>query len=702
MTSRQLLNNNQKWINNNVSYTMTKWYYFNYKIMNHAFYYCKRGRGARYSVNEVFIMVDTETSKKPNNPNNENHVCAFSIAIRMYHKNIVTLYGNKPSECIKAMTKIHNNMNGDKTFFYIHNLNYDYVFLRKFMFKTWGYPKHELIIKSHAPIEIEFENGIVLRDSLILSQRSLEKWAEDMNVEHQKAVGAWNYDLIRNQNCKFTEDEKRYIENDVLAGVECLDALSQQLKVHLVNMPYTATGIPRKEVQKRGAENYARRWYEKGALTYEQYIKATKVFHGGYTHANRFISGQVIDEGGDCYDFSSSYPYVLLSERYPVSKWLSIDNKSIDYILKYSEQYAFMFKLILVNPHIKKGAVMPTLQASKCVVKINPILDNGRILVADYVEIYTNEIDLQVLSKHYDYDNAYCVEVEFATKAYLPRWFTDYIYELYRAKCELKGVEGKAIEYALAKAKLNSLYGLCAMKNVRDNISENYETGEYFIDNKNDPESMYNKYINSHKTILNYVIGCYVTSYSFRNLHTLGEAVASNGIWLYSDTDSCYATKWDIDKINAYNEECKRKLRANGYGAVVVNNKEFWLGVAEHDGDHFTEFITQGAKRYCKRENGKLKITVAGVPKKAVVCLNDDIYNFRAGMVFTGVKSGKLTHKYIYVDDIYIDENGNETGDSIDLSPCDYVLSHDGYNEIDEAETIEEIFNIKQEVQIYE
>ena len=26
------------------------------------------------------------------------------------------------------------------------------------------------------------------------------------------------------------------------------------------------------------------------------------------------------------------------------------------------------------------------------------------------------------------------------------------------------------------------------------------------------------------------------------------------------------------------------------------------------------------------------------------------------------------------VEDAYIDENGNETGDSVDLSPCDYLL----------------------------
>ena len=44
-------------------------------------------------------------------------------------------------------------------------------------------------------------------------------------------------------------------------------------------------------------------------------------------------------------------------------------------------------------------------------------------------------------------------------------------------------------------------------------------------------------------------------------------------------------------------------------------------------------------------------------------------------MSFDGLTTGKLTHTYFTVDDIYIDKYGNETGDSIDLSPCDYLLS---------------------------
>ena len=53
-------------------------------------------------------------------------------------------------------------------------------------------------------------------------------------------------------------------------------------------------------------------------------------------------------------------------------------------------------------------------------------------------------------------------------------------------------------------------------------------------------------------------------------------------------------------------------------------------------------------------------------------------------------------HTYHYVDDIYIDENGNEAGDSIDLSPCDYLLDAvTFYN-------FESFFEQEVEIQVYE
>ena len=52
--------------------------------------------------------------------------------------------------------------------------------------------------------------------------------------------------------------------------------------------------------------------------------------------------------------------------------------------------------------------------------------------------------------------------------------------------------------------------------------------------------------------------------------------------------------------------------------------------------DDWTEFKTLGAKRYVYRSkvDGKLHLTVSGINKEAVSCLNDDIENFNEDTVF--------------------------------------------------------------------
>lgn len=603
----------------------------------------------------------------------DNHICAWTISIRAFNMNFCTLWGRKPSEMIECINLIMLMMEGDETFIYFHNLSYDYTFLRKFMFQSWGTPDKQLNTKPHYPIYIKFNNGLTIKDSLILAQRGLEKWAKDMDVEHQKAVGCWDYDIIRNQDYIYNEEELKYIENDTLAGVECLQATLDILKKNISTIPYTATGIPREAVRKIGKENRARDRFLSLCLTFEQYIKCEKVFHGGFTHANRHLIDVLIDELVECYDFASSYPYVLLSEKYPQEKFASTGHKTIDFIISKSDKYAFMFKLIGINLDLKDAFTpMPALQYSKCEKIINPIIDNGRILSADYVEIYLNEMDLQVISEQYKFDKSICVEVEFAAKDYLPRWLTDYIFSLFVDKTKLKG--GDPVAYAMAKAKLNSVYGMMVQKCIRQLIEEDYDTGEYSTIEEN-PEELYQKYLDNFNSILPYQVGVWVTSYAFYNLFQLGKCVSDDGLWIYSDTDSCYATKWDKSKIDIYNEKAKQKLIDNNYGCVNFNNREYWLGVAEFDGA-YSEFKTLGAKRYCGRsvKDNELHITVAGVPKRGAACLKNDINNFTKGMLFLGESTGKKTHTYIYVDEIYEDKYGNETGDSIDLSACDYLL----------------------------
>lgn len=692
-------------------YKMMYWDRFDYTILSrNVMYYKKKGRFKKGTWNDVIIAADTETSKSHeiSKDPQPNHVCAWTISIRMFHLNIVTLYGSKPSDMMTCIEKIQSALPGDDTFIFWHNLAYDWSFTRLFFIDKFGEPDKQLNTKPHYPIMIGFENGIILKDSLILAQCKLEKWAKDLNVSHQKAVGSWDYDLVRDQlGANFSRAELHYIENDTLALAECIDAFNSSLGKRLAEMPYTATGIVREEVRNRAKNNNGHRDFERQALTFEQLVKVMQLYHGGYSHGNRYYIGDIIDDDlTTCRDFVSSYPFCLLAFRYPCTKFVAMDkNVDADYILRNSDNYAFIFKVSFLNIRLKDRFLpMPALQASKVIQSINMKYDNGRVLQAGFVNLYICDVDLQVLADQYEWDECKCTEVEYAKKRYLPRWFTDYVFELFADKCKRKPTkDSDPVAYALAKSRVNSVYGLTVQRPVRENFIEVTEAGEYKINKEGDTayyksgeyrqdfdqdmEKEYEKFLKSPNTVLSYTIGTYCTAYAFRNLFELGKCVncyyndegklAYPPHWYYSDTDSCYSDDWNEDKIAAYNENCKALLKANGYGPVIVEGKEYWLGIAEKDSE-YEEFCVLGSKRYAGRgaDDHELHITVAGVPKKTgAKCLKDDLKNFCKGFIFDGNITGKLTHFYFFSDKgIYIDRFGNEIGDSIDLQPCDYEL----------------------------
>ena len=677
-------------------YTFCHYKQFDYSLLQYIIYRRKPGNGDHTSYNDVIIMADTETSKKyPDKlvkdkkgrvsyETDHNHVVAWTISIRAYHHNICTLYGRKPSSLIRCIERIHQSMQGIKTIIFIQNLAYDYVFLRQYMYDAWLTPVRQLNTKSHYPISIEFLNGLIFKDSYILSQRSLDKWASDLDCIHKKSVGLWDYDKLRNQNTPLIPEEKEYIEHDTLAGVECLDKTCEALGKKIYTLPMTATGIPREQTRKRGKKK-AHDEFLTMALSLEQYHKFEHIFHGGYTHGNRHYIDMTIDRSNlipedgyiTCRDFVSSYPYTMLAFKFPMEKFTATDDCDYKHILKNMDNHAYAFRFIAVDICLKDDwENFPYLQYSKCLKVINPILDNGRILKAAYIEILINEYDMAIIADQYNLDKieSYCVNVETALKRYLPRWFTDYAFEVFTEKTMLKG--GDPVAYSIAKGKFNSLYGMCVQHSLQNDIVEDYDTGEFTERPPADERAAYDKYLNNIRTVLPYQWGVWVTSIAAYNVHQL---IKCCEIPLYTDTDSCYGINWDPDKLNAYNEGCKERLIANNYGPVVRDGREYWLGVAETEPgkDDYTEFRYQGAKRYCGRcaKDGELHITVAGVPKKGAACLKDNIENFAPGFIFDGLKTGKKLHTYFFVDEPYIDAMGNETADSISLTPCDYLLS---------------------------
>ena len=666
-------------------YSLQFWDQFDYFILNQIRTVSRPSKKEKTTYNDVIMMADTETSKDhiPEHKKDifENHIVCWSLAIRAFEYNIVTLYGRYPEDFPKCVKKIMDAMDGDKTILYFHNLGYDWTFLRRFIMADFGTPKGQLNIKPYYPVYIEFKNGLVIKDSLILAQRKLEKWADDLDVEHKKAVGSWDYDKIRHQATRLSTEELKYIECDVLAGVECIDATMKALNNRIYSIPYTNTGIVRNETRKRGKKNHARQYYISVVPDWDGQMVSEMLFHGGYAHANRYIVNWV--NNAECRDFASEYPAKILLEKFAAERFAKYEHDiSIDKVLEWSDKYAMKFLFSAKNIRLKdKKYPMPSVQAYKCIHKENPVYDNGRIISAEYISIYWTEYDLKLFNEIYDYDQCWIANLEYALKDYLPRWFTDLVYELFRDKTMLKG--GDPVNYQIRKAMLNSCYGMTVQRPVKITINEDYQTGEYKEDESFDPEAEYEKHIKNFNSILPYDWGCWITAMAQYDLFKLSKCIADDGVWLYSDTDSIYSTKWDEEKLQAYNNEQMEKLHDRGYEGIEFNEKVYYPGVAEFDGS-YSEFKTMGAKRYACRysddprnkeaDRGKLKLTVAGVPKKSgAKCLKDDINNFAPGFIFDGETTGKTQHTHFY-NEVHMDRWGNTIGDSIDLSPCDYLL----------------------------
>ena len=660
-------------------YRMARWDDFDYSILQYIEVKKKRGKSNGKTYNNIIMMADTETSKKRSDGvPDHNHICAWSLAMRAWEHNIATLWGQDPRDFPKCVEKILEAMGGQETYLYFHNLPYDHVFLRRFMVEAFGHPKRQLNIRPLYPLFIEYANGLIVKDSLILAQRSLDKWAKDLGVQTQKALGSWDYEKLRNQSDKLDLNELLYIEHDVLAGVECIGETLNALGCTVGNIPYTATGIPRTEARKiskdhKGYENFVSQSPEEYALQ----ARYQETFHGGYVHNNRYTAGKVYP--AKCKDFASSYPYNALVQKYPSEKfWALGEEITPEYVVKNSENWAMLFRMRVWGLDLRDLRFpMPPLAQAKTICSHDAIIDNGRILRAGYLEIYTNEIDAKLYFMCYRWQKIVLDDVYCAFKEPLPKWFTDYIYKCFINKTKLKGVD--KVQYQIEKGKLNAVaFGMIAMQPCKAPLEEDFETGRYTVPDDFDVIAEYAKHLKNRNNFLPYHWCIYVTSWAQYNLFRLGmECIdyENGGLWLYSDTDSVYSNLFNEEKIRAYNEECKQKLIERGYGPVVHNGREYWLGVAEDDGD-YSEFKGLHSKCYCVRdlESGELKITVAGVPKKGAACLDNDIKNFHVYKKFPGTVTGKLQHKYFYVDEIYIDENGNVTGDSIDLSPCDYVI----------------------------
>lgn len=543
-------------------------------------------------------------------------------------------YGRELWDFIKVLKDIPSDV---KTIIWVHNLSYEFVFLCNIL--TW---KDVFARSPRKPIKAvaeEFPN-IEFRCSYMLTRLSLETWGEQLGVS--KAVGDLDYEVLRTPKTELTEEEMFYCEQDckvVTAGIRSyIKRYGNQRDI-----PITQTGTVRREVKNRLLKDVKYPSFVKQLVprSAEEYKMLQRVFAGGYTHANSWYAGEVIKGHIEHYDFASSYPTVMLCEKYPSAPWIytgekRLPNENTFDDFAYIIHVKFMdFESISFNTYV---------QASKAICH-RAKFDNGRVIKAREIELWLTEQDYLTISNNYRWSHAEVIHLYKSRKKYLPKPLLEYILELYANKTELKDVEGKEDLYMQSKQYINSLFGMSVTAIVQADVTFDEENGWHMesltrekvedklrkLRTRNPKEKRY---------FLSYSWGCWVTAYARRNLWKCIERC--DGDLLYCDTDSIFVL--GEHDFTWYNEEITEKIRIScekndldfeKTRPKTPKGKSKPLGIFTPE-DNCTEFITLGAKRYVERRetDGKLHLTVSGINKGAVELLNDKIENFRDGFDF--------------------------------------------------------------------
>ena len=574
----------------------------------------------------------------------------------------------------------------------VHNLPFEWHHLDKLHWTS-------LFAKStHKPIKASCAEhpNIEFYCTYSLTNRSLESWGDFLKVP--KLVGYLDYNQMRTPLTKLDPKEFEYAERDLKVMYE---GLKDELKVYssVWQLPLTSTGKIRRICKDLLMESEEYRKYIKKLIPENpyQYDTSLKVFSGGYTHANRvfFNYTQYNDDGknGQHVDYTSDYPFQMVANKFPCTRWAACPKVLPD--PDTFEDIAYKMHVVFHGIECQtQNTYIPTAETKADLV--NPKVDNGRLIKADACDIWLTEQDLLIISKMYTWKRVDVLEVWRAGKDYLPRVFVEYILDLFHDKTALKGVDDA--ECALAKARLNSLFGMCCTALLQGDVEWDDENEIWTISpiTLQKKEEMLEKLDmkGNTKYFLNFDWGVWVCAYA-RQMLLCDIVIPHDKNVMYCDTDSAFLNTWIdwTDYNNKQKERLEKVCKERGLDVEKTRprntkGKQSFLGTLTIE-EEFTQFRTLGAKRYCERwkTDGKLHLTVAGINKEAVGCLHDDIENFKDGIVFDKDEKdvNKLLHTYIdsmppiRFPDGYVSEQKR----GVNLRPNGYRLKVDpSYDEL--------------------
>ncbi len=619
----------------------------------------------------------------------------------MYHWQMdlggVIAYGRTWLEWVHLMNRIVDWLDiniENRLIIYVHNLSYEFQFMRCFIRDYFG-GCTIFAISKRKPIKVVCNNGIEFRCSYILTNMSLEKAGEnELGMEHLKAAGDLDYRKLRTPATELDDTEFGYCIGDIVSLYELVKNRLKNDSDTLESIPLTSTGYVRRDCRSASRkEKGYRDMFIKNHLIPSVYTLLFQAGRGGDTHSSRFRAGRIWHEV-DSYDVRSSYPAQMLLQKFPMTKFMyygKIEND--EEFRKLLNEYACLFTAIFHDLKLKPEVAMPYIPRSKGLKGFisSCSQDNGRVISANIFGMSMTDIDYKIIEEQYTWESVTIIDMHFAEYGYLPESIRGVVLKYFGQKCQLKedikqeeakGNDSERLAnlnylYAKCKNKLNGIFGMCYTNPVREEISIN-DSGEWIITSP-DLEEALNKYNESRNSFLVYAWGVWVTAWArlwLQNLYKATGDESKGNFVIYGDTDSSKAYVTDDSEVERLNREIEA-LCEERKAYADVNGTRYYIGIYEKETkkEKYKEFITLGAKKYAYTDSKGLHVTISGVNKKLGAAEMKDIKNFKPGFIFK--EAGGVELYYNDDQDIHtININGVDilTASNIGMVDSTYTL----------------------------
>lgn len=606
-----------------------------------------KGEHSRIYSNAIATFdIETTSYRTPSTVSGFMYIWQFCI-------DGICIYGRTWKEFADLLQLLHNYVSST-LIIYVHNLSFEFQFIRQLLLHQ--YETLEVFApQKRKPLTVRTEH-LEFRCSYRLSNMTLEKAClNELNCKYIKASGDLDYTIYRDASTPLTDKEFSYALTDVLCLYSYIRAKLGNDGDTLKSIPLTSTGYVRRDCRKSCLYSPTyKNLYSRLTLTTSIYTLLKEAGRGGDTSSNRFLTGQMIAEV-DSFDATSSYPYQLLTQKFPMSRFYPYGTvPDMDTFEQLCSSYCVLFRATFEGLHAKPEAVDLYLSVDKANSYTRITNCNGRIYTADCINYTLTEIDWEIVKSTYDFSSISITDVHYAKKEYLPNEICDVIRSYFTDKCNIayeiskleslgQNDDNLSYLYAKSKNKLNSIFGMMYTDIIRNDITID-EEGTWH-EEAPDITTAINDHSHNRNNFLYYPWGVWTTAHGRNHLHTLITIIGESSIYWDTDSNKAQITPSILSKISEVNASIKA-LCDERHAYVDMPYGREYLGIFKHEtsSGSYRRFKTLGSKKYAYEDhNGKLHVTISGVNKKLGPVELSTLDNFSPGFLFQRA-GGKALH----------------------------------------------------------